>query len=221
VSIFGIVWRVIAILAMGYLVGGIPFGVIVSRRLHGVDITELGSGNTGASNVFRALGWRPGLLVALLDVAKGAVPALAAILLADPAWTMSGRDLLVIVAGVSAMAGHMFSPYFRLRGGKGIATAAGAILVLMPKAFVVLAVIFIAVAVFVRIVSVASMLAAAAFPVAIVVLYPDRPVLLAFAVVAVPLVVWAHRTNITRLLRGEEPRITMGRSIGHQGGTDS
>jgi glycerol-3-phosphate acyltransferase PlsY len=91
----------------------------------------------------------------------------------------------------------------------------------MPKAFVVLAIIFVAAAALVRIMSVASMLAAAVFPVAILVLYPDRPVLLAFAVVAIPLVVWAHRTNIKRLLRGEEPKITMGRPAEHQGGSDS
>lgn len=210
-SIIGIVWRVVVVVAVGYMLGGIPFGAIVTRRLHGVDITKVGSGNTGATNVFRAVGWRSALIVAALDIAKGAVPALVALFIADPAWVASGRDLLVIVAGVSAMAGHMFSPYFRLRGGKGIATAAGAILVLMPKALIVLAVVFVGVSLIVRIVSIASMLAAVVFPFAILILYPDRPVLLAFAIIAVPLVFWSHRANIGRLMRGEERRITMGR----------
>lgn len=218
-SILGILWRAVLVIAVGYFLGGIPFGAIVARRLYHADITKLGSGNTGATNVFRSLGWRPAALVAFLDIAKGAVPALVALLVADPAWPASGSDLLIIGAGVAAMAGHMFSPYFNLRGGKGIATAAGAILVLMPKAFVALALIFVLGSVIIRIVSVASLLAAAAFPGLILWLYPDRPVLLFFAIAAIVLVVWSHRANIVRLVHGEEPRITMGR--GHNGGEGS
>jgi acyl phosphate:glycerol-3-phosphate acyltransferase len=210
VSIFQVVWRVVLVVGAGYLLGGVPFGAIVSRRMGGIDITTFGSGNTGATNVFRALGWRPALIVAVLDVAKGAVPALLALLIADKAWAADGVDLLIIAAGVAAMAGHMFSPYFRLRGGKGIATAAGAILVLMPKAFLALVIIFVVGNLVIRIVSVVSLLSASAVPFLILWLYPQRPVLLYFALVVVLLVVWSHRANIRRLLRGEEPRITMG-----------
>jgi glycerol-3-phosphate acyltransferase PlsY len=210
-TILDIAWRVAAVVVVGYLLGGVPFGAIIARRMHGADITTLGSGNIGATNVFRALGWRPALIVAVLDVTKGALPALAARFLAVPAWSASGRDLIVIAAGVAAMAGHMFSPYFRLRGGKGIATVGGAILVLMPEGLAVLALIFVLTILVVRIVSVASILAAVAFPFTILVLYPDRPILLAFAVIVLPMVVWSHRANIARLLRGEEHRITMGR----------
>lgn len=210
-----IAWRVVLSLALGYFIAGVPFGVVVARRMHGVDITALGSGNTGATNVFRTLGWRPALVVALLDVAKGAVPALIArFLLADPSWSINGRDLLVICTGIAAMAGHMFSPYFRLRGGKGVATAAGAILVLMPEALLALLVVFVALVVTTRIVSVASLVTAFAFPPAILLIYrgQERPVLVAFAALAVPMIVWSHRSNIARLIRGEEPRITMGRA---------
>ena len=206
-----IVVRVVVAVAFGYLMGGIPFGVIVARRL-GVDITTLGSGNTGATNVFRSLGWRPALAVALLDVAKGAVPALAArFLLADAAWGVNARDLLLISVAGAAMAGHMFSPYFRFRGGKGVATAAGGILVLMPEAFFALLAVFVLLILATRIVSLASILTAFTFPVTIALLYHDRPVLFGFAIVAVPLIVWSHRANIGRLRRHEEPRITMGR----------
>jgi glycerol-3-phosphate acyltransferase PlsY len=180
----------------------------------GVDITALGSGNTGATNVFRTLGWRPALVVAVLDVAKGAVPALVArFLLYDPSWSMNARDLFVIAAGAAAMAGHIYSPYFRFRGGKGVATAAGGILVLMPEAFVGLVLIFVLLVLTVRIVSVASILSALAFPALIWVIYhgQDRPVLFAFAGVAIVLIIWSHRSNIGRLIRGEEPRITMAR----------
>lgn len=211
-DIFNVVWRAVVVIAAGYLLGGIPFGAIVTRRMHGVDITQVGSGNTGATNVFRAVGWRAALVVAVLDVLKGTVPALLALLITDPTWADNGADLLIIAAGSAAMVGHMFSPYFRLRGGKGIATAAGAILVLMPKVFPVLVLFFVAVILIGRIVSVASLLAALSFPFMTWWLYPGRPVLLGFAVVVVPVVVWSHRANVGRLLRGEEPRITMGRA---------
>jgi acyl phosphate:glycerol-3-phosphate acyltransferase len=213
VDTFNIAWRVVVTVAVGYLIAGVPFGVIVARRFYGTDITAVGSGNTGATNIFRTLGWRAALPVAVFDVGKGIVPALIArFVLADPAWAANGRDLLVIAAGVAAMAGHMFSPYFRLRGGKGVATAAGAILVLMPEAFVVLVLVFVLLIVLVRIVSVASMLSALTLPLVTWALYPSRPVLFAFACVAVPLIIFSHRSNIARLLRGEEPRITMGRA---------
>lgn len=207
----GDVLRIASVVLAGYLIGGVPFGAIVSRKVYDVDITTLGSGNTGATNVFRNLGWRPALLVALSDIMKGVVPAVFARLVADPSWGLAGSDLLVIVAGVSAMLGHMYSPYFKLRGGKGIATAAGAIAVLMPWVLAVLVVVFVVVIVLGRRVSVGSIVAAVAFPFVTWLIYPARPVLLVFALAGVPLVLWAHRSNIRRIVRGEEPRITMGR----------
>lgn len=214
-DIFNIVWRAVLVIAVGYLLGGVPFGAIVTKRMHGIDITKVGSGNTGATNVFRAVGWRAALVVALLDVAKGTAPALLAALLSLPAWSDSGRDLFIIAAGSSAMLGHMFSPYFRLRGGKGIATAAGAILVLMPKVLPFLVLVFVGTILILRIVSLASMLAAVSFPALTWWLYPGRMVLLVFALVVLPVVVWSHRANLVRLLHGEEPRITMGRASDH------
>jgi acyl phosphate:glycerol-3-phosphate acyltransferase len=212
VDVFGIVWRTAAAVAFGYLLAGIPFGAIVARRFYGTDITKVGSGNTGATNLFRTFGWRAALPVALLDVAKGTVPALVArFLLADPAWPMNGLDLFVIVSGVAAMAGHMYSPYFKLRGGKGVATAAGAILVLMPAVFPGLFVVFVVLILTLRRVSAASLLTGITLPLFTWWLYSSRPVLFVFACVAVPLIFWSHRANIVRLLRGEEPRITMGR----------
>jgi glycerol-3-phosphate acyltransferase PlsY len=213
---FDVAWRVVVAIGFAYLLAGIPFGAIIARRFYKVDITALGSGNTGATNIFRTLGWKAALPVALLDVAKGSVPALLArFVLADPAWAASGRDMLIIVSGVAAMAGHMYSPYFGLRGGKGVATAAGAILILMPRVFFVLLVIFVLSIVILRRVSVASMLTAVALPLVTWPLYPDRLVLFVFACLAVPLIFWSHRANIGRILRHEEPRITMGRASDH------
>jgi len=213
---FDVVWRVAVAVGFAYLLAGVPFGVIVARRFYDTDVTKVGSGNTGATNIFRTFGWRAALPVAVLDVAKGVVPALLArFVLADPAWQTSGRDLLIIVSGVAAMAGHMYSPYFRLRGGKGVATAGGAILVLMPKAFFVLFLIFAGTIYLTRIVSVASLVTAVSLPLVTWALYGDRLVLLVFACAALPLVVWSHRANIGRILRHEEPRITMGRASDH------
>jgi glycerol-3-phosphate acyltransferase PlsY len=210
--------RIVLAIGVAYLVGGIPFGVIVARFIYHEDITKLGSGNTGSTNVYRVLGWKAALPVAVLDIGKGSVAAaLAAFVFADPAWGRNAMDLLVVMSGVTAMLGHMYSPYFKLRGGKGIATAGGAILVLMPKTFPVLLVIFVGVILIWRVVSIASMAAALVFPVAIAALYPARPVLLLFALCAVPLVVWAHRSNIGRLMRDEEPKITIGRRMGTSG----
>jgi glycerol-3-phosphate acyltransferase PlsY len=213
---FDVVWRVAVAVGFAYLLAGVPFGVIVARRFYDTDVTKVGSGNTGATNIFRTFGWRAALPVAALDVAKGVVPALLArFVLADPAWQTSGRDLLIIVSGVAAMAGHMYSPYFRLRGGKGVATAGGAILVLMPKAFFVLFLIFAGTIYLTRIVSVASLVTAVSLPLVTWALYGDRLVLLVLACAALPLVVWSHRANIGRILRHEEPRITMGRASDH------
>lgn len=218
-SLVDIAWRAALVVLLGYLVGGVPFGVIVAKRFYGEDITKLGSGNTGATNVFRSLGWKPALAVALADVGKGAVAALIArlIVLVPPAWGPDASDLLIVAAGLAAMAGHMYSPYFGLRGGKGVATAAGAILVLMPAVWVPLLAIFVACVLLTRIVSVSSMITALAFPVSIIVFYPGRLVLFTFAVVAVPWIFFAHRSNIRRLLRGEEPRVTMGRRNSRKG----
>ena len=201
----------ILVVGVGYVIGGVPFGVLLGRYVHGVDIQAMGSGSTGATNVYRILGWKTALAVGLLDIAKGAAAVGLARLVMPAVWSQNGSDLVAIATGVAAMAGHVYSPFLRFRGGKGIAVAAGAIGVIMPWASLVLLAVFAATSLILRIPSVGSMLAAFVFPAAILVLYPQRPMLLLFALLAVPLVMWAHRANIRRLLHGEEPRITIGR----------
>lgn len=204
-----ILWRVVLVAVVGYLVGGIPFGVLAGKA-RGVDITTIGSGNTGATNVYRNLGWKAGLFVLVGDVAKGAAPALFAIVVANPSWGVNGHDALVVLGGGAAMAGHIYSPFLGFRGGKGISAAAGAILVLMPKVLIILAVIFFGTAVVVRLVSLGSIVDAVIFTPLVLWLYPGHPVMLAFAVCAGLLVLWSHRSNIVRLVRGTEPRIIIG-----------
>ncbi|MDO8916296.1 MAG: glycerol-3-phosphate 1-O-acyltransferase PlsY [Coriobacteriia bacterium] len=204
------VLRIAGPILLGYLVGGIPFGVIIARVVYHADITALGSGNTGGTNVYRNFGWKAGLAVAVLDIAKAAIPTAIGLLAADRAWGADAADWLAIGAGLAAAAGHSYSPYFRLKGGKAVSSFGGIVIVLMPWA-AVLMVAFIAlmIAVF-RIVSVASILAATALPVVVLVLYPGRPALMAMALAAFVFIVWRHRSNIGRLLKGEEPRIGRG-----------
>lgn len=199
--------RVVGVIAVAYLLGGIPFGVMIGRRFFGVDISTAGSGNTGATNVYRVLGWKAAVPSALLDIAKGAVPTLLAIWLADPRWGVEWADWFAIAAGMAAVLGHMYSPYRGLRGGKGVATAAGVIIVLQPLAFIVLLLSFIGVIAAFRIVSVASVVVALEYPVLVLLLYRERLAFVLFAIVAALAVTWAHRANIRRIFRGEEPRI--------------
>lgn len=202
--------RIAVPLLVGYLLGGVPFGVIVARVFYRADITQLGSGNTGGTNVYRNLGWRAGLAVAVLDVAKAAVPTALGLLLADKAWGPDAADWLAIAGGVAAAVGHSYSPYIRLHGGKAVSSFGGIVVVLMPLNLAVLLPFFALVVAIVRIVSVASMLTAAALPVATWAFYPRRTPLMVVSVLAFVFVVWRHRSNIARLIRGEEPRIGKG-----------
>jgi len=204
------VLRVAGPIVLGYLLGGVPFGAIVARVFYKADITQLGSGNTGGTNVYRNFGWKAGLAVTVLDVAKAAIPTAVGLLAADPAWGPSAADWLAIAAGLAAAAGHSYSPYFKLRGGKAVSSFGGIIFVLMPWVAVILLAFMALMIAATRIVSVASMLAAALLPVLALVLYPGRTPLLVMSLLAFLFVVWRHRANIGRLMRGEEPRIGRG-----------
>src|SRR5262249_13807282 len=122
---------VLATALLGYLVGAIPFGYLVARA-RGINIFEHGSGNIGATNVGRVLGRKFGLLVFVLDFCKGALPAAAGWALAPRLSEDLAPDLLGVVAGVAALLGHLFPVYLRFHGGKGVATAAGVVTVLLP-----------------------------------------------------------------------------------------
>jgi glycerol-3-phosphate acyltransferase PlsY len=202
--------RIAVPLIVGYLLGGVPFGVIVARVFYRVDITTLGSGNTGGTNVYRNLGWKAGLAVAVLDIAKAAIPTALGLLIADRAWGPDAADWLAICAGIAAALGHSYSPYIRLRGGKAVSSFGGIVIVLMPWVAAILIPFLALMIALVRIVSVASMLTAAALPLLAWTIYPDRTPLMVVSLVAFVFVVWRHRTNIARLIRGEEPRIGKG-----------
>lgn len=191
-------------LAAGYASGSVPFGVIVARS-RGVDILRQGSGNPGATNVGRVLGRPFGYAVFALDFLKGALPVLGARLAAgDSAWVPAA-------ALVGAVLGHVFSPFLRFRGGKGVATGAGGFAVLLPLPAAVALGVWLAATFGTRYVSLASMLAACSLPVSSWILGYGAPAAGLCAAVAA-LVVWLHRGNIARLRAGTEPRIGAARA---------
>jgi glycerol-3-phosphate acyltransferase PlsY len=186
---------------LAYVAGSIPFALILARRSGAGDLRQIGSGNLGAANVLRASGVRVGVLVALLDIGKGALSVLVAQRFAatpaDPA-----------VAGLAAIVGHIYPIWLRFRGGKGVATACGVFSVLTPAAVPPALVLFVAGAWMTRHVSVGSMLATAALPpIAYAVEGLTPAVAAAFAAAA--LILFRHRSNLVRLRAGTERRLGM------------
>ena len=193
----------------GYLLGSIPFGYWLPRLVAGVDIRTLGSGNTGATNVWRTLGFKLGLGVALLDIGKGAAAALLGRWLGD--------DLVGVLAGVAAMAGH-WRPLFIAfaRGGKIVATTGGVGLAVAPLATLAGAGLWIVVFLATRYASVASMAAAVSLPLFALLFDASWPVLAFTAGAAVAIIV-LHRANIVRLARGQENRMQLRRPHARRG----
>jgi glycerol-3-phosphate acyltransferase PlsY len=192
-----------ALVGLGYLLGSLPWGYWIPRAFAGVDIRQVGSGNTGATNVWRALGFKLGLAVALLDIGKGAAAALVARWLAD--------DLVAVLAGLAAMAGHWRPLFLRFaRGGKAVATTGGVGLALAFFATLAAAGVWIAVFLATRYASVASIVAALTLPVFAFVFGASVPVF-AFTVAGAAAVVVLHRANIRRLRAGTENRFQLRR----------
>jgi acyl phosphate:glycerol-3-phosphate acyltransferase len=192
-------------LAASYLVGAIPTGYLAGRLFRGIDLREHGSKNLGATNVYRTLGWRYAIPVLLLDVAKGALPVLVF------APQVSDSQLFALACGIAAILGHVFSVFVRFRGGKGVATAAGVMLGLTPLALGVAALAWLVIVTLSGYVSLASIAAAAVFPVAVYILErPDRPEILWLDALVAVAIIWLHRANIRRLLNGTESRFGRG-----------
>lgn len=187
-----------AVAVAGYLLGSVPFGVLVARR-RGVDVRAAGSKNIGATNVARTVSRRAGIVVLLFDIIKGAAPAAVYLyLLAAPA-----NPMWLVAVGLAPILGHCFSPWLRLRGGKGVATALGVFAVVDPLAAAIAVGVFAAVFAAFRVVSIGSMLGALAI-VAVQVLL-DRPTAqLVLAAAAAALIVARHHGNLRRLLGRRE-----------------
>ena len=195
-------------IAVAYLCGALPWGLWLGLALRRVDVRTMGSGNLGATNVYRSLGPGIGVATLILDIAKGALPVWLIPGSALGAHFPGGPEWCRIAVGLAAIAGHMWTVFARFRGGKGVATTTGVLLALSPPAFGVFVVVFVATVGVTRFISAGSMLGALAFAVALGVLRgPMSPAALFGALVA-GLVILRHRENIRRLLRGEEHRFT-------------
>jgi len=189
-------------LAIGFLCGSIPFGVVLAR-MRGVDLRAVGSGNIGATNAARALGKKSGVVVLLLDAAKGAVPICIARSLIRSAPEL---DWVLAAIGGGAVLGHMFSPWLRFRGGKGVATGLGVFLALAPVPALIAAATWVALYGITRLSSVGSLAAIVALPAAVFLRGEPRPTLW-LALALAPVIVAKHHDNIRRLIRREESKV--------------
>lgn len=190
-----------------YVLGATPTSYLAGRLARGIDLREHGSKNLGATNVYRLLGWTYAIPVGLIDIAKGAVPVLLAP--GEPPW-------LRVAVGAAAVLGHMFSPYVRFRGGKGVATAAGMFLALAPIALLLAVPVWVLGVWLTGYVSLSSIIAALSVPAWIQLTGPDSPYVFGASVVLALLIIFAHRRNIVRLAQGTESRFRR-RGAGAQG----
>jgi acyl phosphate:glycerol-3-phosphate acyltransferase len=195
--------RAIAVIAAAFVIGGIPWGVIVARLSGGPDPRTVGSGRTGGSNVMRALGPRLALLSGLLDAAKGSVAVLLA-------WWVGGGDALAVVAALAAVIGHSRSVFLGFHGGRGIAPSWGALLVLQPWIALAIIPLFAGVILVTRYSSLGSLTASAAAGILLAIttyVVPLSPWMYVYAVGGVVLIFAFHADNIQRLLSGKERKI--------------
>ncbi len=202
-------WIAVALAPLAYLLGTFPSAGIVARRA-GVDVTREGSGNPGASNVFRVLGWKAGVLVFVADCAKGAVAAGVGL-------AIDGHRGAFVLGGV-AIAGHMWPITRRCKGGRGVATGAGVILVMFPLLTLATAALWGAIVLVTRKASLASLAAAIAFPIAVVVFGYDTLDIVVVAALCL-LVIARHASNVRRLVRGEEHDVAARAAGGAKGAT--
>ena len=198
--------KIIFFLVLGYVMGALPNGVWLGKYFKNIDIREHGSKNSGATNAYRVLGPKYGIMVLILDALKGFLPPFLA-----SRFGVSGNILLVI--GVLAIVGHSLSFFLNFKGGKGVATSLGVFLFLIPNVTLALLIIFILVVYFTRYISLGSIIAAAALP-SLTAFSPirnnvGRTPLIIMTLLIGAFVIWRHRTNITRLMNGTENKFKL------------
>jgi len=196
----------VVMLLLAYLVGSIPFGVIVGKVFYHVDVREHGSGNVGTTNVFRVLGKKAGVVVLACDMLKGYVPAAIAAHFFNP-W-------YAIFIAAAPVVGHMYSVFLKGRGGKGVATGAAVVLALVPLAFGIIITVWILLILATRYVSLASLVATFLVPVLVFAFGDPLPYRIAAVLVTI-VIFWAHRGNIRRLIKGNENRVRLPWSRNH------
>lgn len=189
---------IILIIISAYIIGSIPFSLLVGKFMAGIDIRQSGSGNIGATNVLRTLGTGGAILALLGDLLKGLVATWLGMLVGGPG--------LAAICAILVIIGHCYSVFLAFKGGKGVATSAGIMLYLMPKVVVILLVTFVIVVALSKYVSLGSITVATLFPVMAVLLsYSNVYIIMSFVMAII--VVFQHRENIERLRNGRENRI--------------
>ncbi|HET8632541.1 MAG TPA: glycerol-3-phosphate 1-O-acyltransferase PlsY [Gemmatimonadales bacterium] len=192
--------RLVLALLASYLLGAIPTSFLAGKLFRGIDLRQHGSGNLGATNLYRTLGARFAIPVGLFDMAKGAVPVM---LIAPMA---SSSKYVAILCGIMAVVGHVFSVFVRFRGGKGVATASGVMLGLTPWAVLVSLAVWLIVVRASGYVSLGSMAGAIVLPLAAWLLHPSQRDIIWIQILVALAIIWLHRANIRRLLAGTENR---------------
>lgn len=197
---------------VAYILGSIPTAVWVGRAWYNIDVREHGSKNAGATNTFRVLGKKPGIIVLVIDVLKGAMATFLPVIFAVGNTEMDQEHLIQIqiLAAIFAVTGHVFPIFAQFKGGKGVATSLGVIIGLQPLAALICVVLFLLVFILSKYVSLGAISAAIVFPLIIrFILGEDSSWLIGFSVLLSGLVIFAHRKNIGRLLKGEENKMNL------------
>ncbi|MCF7825547.1 MAG: glycerol-3-phosphate 1-O-acyltransferase PlsY [Candidatus Marinimicrobia bacterium] len=217
--------ELLILILIAYVLGSIPTSIIVCKLKYNTDIREHGSGNAGATNVFRTFGWKPALFVTIIDVFKGWLPAyVAGHLHSDSMLFGSNPDALMIIAGFAAVLGHTYTIFAGFKGGKGVGTLAGMLIALFPIALPICLLVFIITLIITGMVSLGSMLAAIALPVTLFIIegmIPDAQISLTLRIFAllIPLfIIFTHRSNIKRIMDGSENRFEKARIFRRKSG---
>ena len=209
--------NMLLMIAISYLMGSIPTSIIAGKLLKGIDIRKEGSGNAGATNVFRVLGWKAGLVVLLIDMLKGWIPTVYVSQLGMDSGLGWHAINYQIIAGISAMFGHIWTIFVSFKGGKGVGTGAGMIIGLAPVPVLVWIIVFIVTVWLTRFVSLGSILASITFMAVVFVqkFALNQPVpieLLIFSLFIPVLIIFTHRANVQLLMKGEENKIQFKKS---------
>ncbi len=211
--------QLVAILVAAYLIGSIPTAVWTGKLFHGIDVREHGSGNAGATNVIRVLGWKTGVPVLLIDMAKGWFATSLPVFFHLAPEGSSHLVNLQMLAGLCAVIGHIFPVFAGFRGGKGVATITGVVLSIHPLVTLTCFLVFVAILLITGYVSVSSMTAGIVFPISMFLFFDTpSPFFKVFALFVSVALIITHRNNIKRLLRGEESKfIRKGKPAKHSG----
>lgn len=193
-------YTVILLLIFSYLFGSIPFGLIISKTFYKIDLREHGSGNVGTTNTFRILGKKAGIVVLVLDLLKGAIPVWVALLVSTDV------DFPVIIFGVVAAIGHVYSIFLKFKGGKAVATGGGALLAAAPIIFLVVLVTFLVTLKVSKYVSLGSVFAAISLLISV--FFTGDPFIIGFGIILGIMVIVKHISNMRRIREGTEPKIT-------------